>query len=87
MKLYIWNKTKFSKAKMDSGMERKIKLLREMLNDKNPAALIQGDGGMTCETLPIAYRAIARAIVAGSAVFNHPHGITGGIQALRGVLF
>ena len=64
-------------------MTSKISKIREMLDDANPSALIQVDGGMNQETLPIAYQAGARAFVAGNAVFNHPLGIKNGMNELR----
>lgn len=44
---------------------------------------IEVDGGVSADTLPLAYQAGARVFVAASAVFRHPDGIAAGMQALR----
>ncbi len=61
----------------------KVSEVKDMLESRNPGALIQVDGGMSEETLPLVYRAGARAYVAATAIFKHPQGIQAGVQALR----
>ena len=61
----------------------KITYLREILDQTNPSAEIEVDGGITAETLPEAFAAGAQVFVAGSSIFNHPQGITAGVHALR----
>ena len=61
----------------------KLTTLRQALEQVNPQALLQIDGGINAETLPLALKAGAQVFVAASAVFRHPLGIAGGIQALR----
>ncbi len=64
----------------------KIAEVRRMLDQVNPAAMIEVDGGITEETIQSVYSAGARAIVAATAVFKHPGGISAGLQALRSVV-
>jgi len=61
----------------------KIREIREKLDDLNPDAYIQVDGGISAATLPQVIEAGAQVFVAGNAIFNHPDGIRGGILALR----
>lgn len=60
----------------------KITTIRQMLDDVNPDADVEVDGGIDKDTLPQAKAAGANVFVAGSAVFNHSEGIAAGIQAL-----
>lgn len=63
------------------GSNEKIAALHTLLQQHGSQAVIQVDGGITPRTLPGAYGAGARSIVAGSAVFA---GETGpGVMALR----
>lgn len=64
----------------------KVARLRGMLDRLNPQALLEIDGGINAETLPKALQAGAQVFVAASAIFNHPQGISGGIQALRAAI-
>lgn len=52
------------------GSDEKIAAARALLQERGSAAVIQVDGGITPCTLPGAYTAGARSIVAGSAVFG-----------------
>jgi ribulose-phosphate 3-epimerase len=61
----------------------KVAAVKSMLESQRSNALIEVDGGMTEETLPAVYRAGARVIVAATAIFKHPQGISAGVQALR----
>ncbi len=61
----------------------KIAQVRKMIADRKLETLIQVDGGITHETLPLTYRAGARVFVAATAIFKNPEGIAAGIQALR----
>jgi ribulose-phosphate 3-epimerase len=61
----------------------KIKKVRGWMDEINPDALLQVDGGINTETLPLTYQAGARAFVSATAIFKHPGGIAAGIQALR----
>jgi ribulose-phosphate 3-epimerase len=61
----------------------KIADIEKMLRSRQSQAVIQVDGGITAETLPLVYRAGARVIVAATAIFKHPDGISSAVQALR----
>lgn len=52
------------------GSNEKIAAARTLLQEQGSTAVIQVDGGITPATLPGAYTAGARSIVAGSAVFG-----------------
>ena len=52
------------------GSDEKIATACSMLQAQRSNAVIQVDGGITSSTLPSAYSAGARSIVAGSAVFH-----------------
>jgi len=64
----------------------KISRLRSALDDINPDARIEVDGGINPETIPAAVEAGADVLVAASAVFGHPQGIKAGIKAMRDAL-
>lgn len=64
----------------------KIRHLVELLSDKNPAALIEADGGISPKTLPQVYQAGVRVFVAGHGVFRHPSGIAAAVAELRNSL-
>jgi ribulose-phosphate 3-epimerase len=61
----------------------KIARVRKMIEDRHLNTLIQVDGGITHQTLPLTYQAGARVFVAATAIFKNPDGIAAGIQALR----
>jgi ribulose-phosphate 3-epimerase len=64
-------------------MVGKIAQIQQMIEEQQLNTLIQVDGGITAETLPMTYQAGARVFVAATAIFKHPGGIAAGIQALR----
>ncbi len=64
----------------------KIRQARQILDRAGSKADLQVDGGIDASTVLAAYEAGARNFVAGTAVFKHPKGISGGIQALKDVL-
>lgn len=61
----------------------KIREIRAMLTELASPAWLEVDGGVSASTLPLLLAAGAEAFVAGSAVFSHPGGIRGGINALK----
>ncbi len=63
------------------GSNEKIAAARALLQERGSAAVIQVDGGITPCTLPGAYTAGARSIVAGSAVFGGT--VQSGVACLR----
>lgn len=73
----------FPGQKFIPAMFDKIGEIRGLLNDANSAALIQVDGGMTLETIPLAYAAGARVFVVGNAIFRSPEGINVAVNAIR----
>lgn len=60
----------------------KIGQIRKMLDDINPDAMIEVDGGINPETIRKTYDQGARVFVAASAIFKHPQGIRAGIESL-----
>jgi ribulose-phosphate 3-epimerase len=64
----------------------KIAAIRQMLDDVNPEADVQVDGGIDPKTLPDVKNAGANVFVAGSAIFNHSGGIAAGVQSLKDAL-
>ena len=72
-------------AFLPSALE-KIDLVRWILDEHFSDAIIQIDGGISADTIKLAYEAGARSFVAGTAIFKHPGGITAGIAALRAAL-
>lgn len=61
----------------------KIAQIRRMMDLVKPEAVIAVDGGLSAETLPEVLQAGAQVIIAASAVFKHPQGISAGMEALR----
>ncbi len=61
----------------------RVARLARMIADTGSQAEIEVDGGIDASTTPEVVAAGARVLVAGTAVFGHPDGITGGIAALR----
>jgi ribulose-phosphate 3-epimerase len=60
----------------------KIRKVRRMLDEVNPHAMIQVDGGITVDTLPKTLDAGAQVFVAATAVFKHTEGISAGMSDL-----
>jgi ribulose-phosphate 3-epimerase len=61
----------------------KIERLRAMLAARKLTCDLEVDGGINAETAPLAVRAGANVLVAGSSVYGHPDGPGAGIAALR----
>jgi ribulose-phosphate 3-epimerase len=61
----------------------KISEIRRMLDESESRAMIQVDGGICANTLPLVYSAGARVIVSATCIFKYPGGIAAGVQALR----
>ncbi len=64
----------------------KIREIRRKLDQINPQALIQVDGGISSATIQQVIEAGAQVFVAGSAVFKHPDGPAAGVAALKAFL-
>jgi ribulose-phosphate 3-epimerase len=61
----------------------KIRRIKGLLDQINPEARLQIDGGITPQTAPWAAEAGAEVFVAGTSIFQHPEGIAAGLDALR----
>jgi ribulose-phosphate 3-epimerase len=73
----------FSGQEFIPEMASKIEEVQRMISNSGSKALIQVDGGITRNTLPLVYNAGARVVVAATAIFKHPDGIAAGIRHLR----
>jgi len=60
----------------------KIKQVKQMTRNLPASPLIQVDGGITAQTLPLAAEAGADVFVVGSAIFTNPAGIKKGVSDL-----
>jgi len=76
----------YSGQKFIPAVLPKVTELSQAIQRINPQTLLEIDGGMNIDTLPQARSAGAQVFVAANAIFNHPQGITAGIQALRGCI-
>lgn len=65
------------------GATQKIRRLREIMDRDGLTAEIEVDGGITVETAPLAVKAGADVLVAGSAVFNQKKSVAENIGDLR----
>ncbi len=61
----------------------KASAIKLLLNQVNPTAHLEIDGGINSETIPLAIEAGVNVFVAAHAIFDYPDGITAGIQQLR----
>jgi ribulose-phosphate 3-epimerase len=57
----------------------KLRRVRRLL----PELAIEVDGGIDADTAPLVVEAGATLLVAGTAIFQHPEGVEGGVRALR----
>jgi ribulose-phosphate 3-epimerase len=76
----------YSGQKFIPQMLPKIAEVRAMLDEINPEAIIEVDGGIDTETLPQVIAQGAQAFVAASAIFKYPDGIAAGLGALKAKL-
>ena len=65
------------------SQEEKIRLLSNIISERDLSINIEIDGGINESTIGQATKAGANVLVAGSAVFNHPDGPAEAIQNLR----
>ena len=65
---------------------RKIRSLRELLDQRNPDCDLEVDGGIESRTAPKVVDAGARVLVAGTSVFGHPGGPRAGVENLIQVI-
>lgn len=73
----------FSGQAFIPGVLAKISEINTMIRQADLTVPIQVDGGITADTLPLAYAHGASIFVAATAIFKHPAGIAAGINALR----
>lgn len=64
------------------GTLRKIRQLRQILDERNPACELEVDGGIDDSTIRGASDAGATIFVAGTSVFGHAKGATEGVRGL-----
>jgi ribulose-phosphate 3-epimerase len=69
-----------------ANMLGKIRRVRQTIDQVNPACELEVDGGIDAATAPLAVEAGARILVAGSAIFHDPEGVTAGLARLRNSL-
>ncbi|MEW6180053.1 MAG: ribulose-phosphate 3-epimerase [Chloroflexota bacterium] len=62
---------------------QKINAIRKLLDQTNPAAILQVDGGINSENIISVADAGANCFVAATAIFKHPLGIAEGVRSLR----
>lgn len=61
----------------------KIGLVRKMIDAVKPGCDLEVDGGIDAETAPLAVKAGARVLVAGSSIFHDKKGIAAAMEQLR----
>jgi len=64
----------------------KVKRVRQMIDEVNPACDLELDGGIDPETAPLGVAAGANVLVAGTAVFGDRQGVRAAMSKLRGCL-
>lgn len=69
-----------------TGMADKIARLRQILDNRRCRAELEVDGGITAVTAPVAAKAGADVLVAGSAIFSSRQGIGAALKELRDAL-
>lgn len=63
-----------------------VRNARKLINDRNPECELCVDGGVRLDNLDELVREDIDAIVASSAIFKHPDGITAGVKAFRSAI-
>jgi ribulose-phosphate 3-epimerase len=76
----------FSGQKFIAEMIQKIELVRDLIDRNGYNVLIEVDGGINKDTVKRVVDAGADVIVAATAIFGHPQGITAGVNELREAL-
>lgn len=72
----------FSGQQFIPEMISKIRQIRTMIDAQTKPILLQVDGGISVNTLPLCYQAGADCFVASTAIFQHPEGIIQGVTQL-----
>ncbi|DAB40144.1 MAG TPA: ribulose-phosphate 3-epimerase [Sulfurovum sp. UBA12169] len=73
----------FGGQRFISSVIEKAKRLKKLIMQKNPACLIEVDGGVNDENVKLLEEAGVDVVVAGSFVYGHPEGIKEAIASLR----
>lgn len=73
----------FSGQEFIPGVLPKAREIRRRLDEANPDAIIEMDGGLNASNLPLAVGAGVEAVVAATSIFKHPGGIAAGVNELR----
>ncbi len=73
----------FSGQKFISQTMHKIRRIRERLDEVNPKAMIQVDGGITSDNIGEVAEAGAQVFVVATAIFKNPSGIFTAVKELR----
>lgn len=68
------------------NMVDRVKVLRKKLDEVNPNAHLEVDGGINSKTLLMMKSAGANAFVTGNAAFKNPQGTLFGVQELKNLL-
>ena len=63
-----------------------VRNARKLINERNPECELCVDGGVRLDNLDELVREDIDAIVASSAIFKHPDGITAGVKAFRSAI-
>ena len=66
-----------------SGTLSKIRQARQMINDLQPACMLEVDGGINTQTAPRVVAAGADVLVAGEAIFAHEEGVGAAMRRMR----
>jgi len=64
----------------------RIRRLRRLIEEHNPACELEVDGGIDLETAPTAVSAGANVLVVGTGIFGHPEGPTAATTKLRSLV-
>jgi ribulose-phosphate 3-epimerase len=64
----------------------KIRRVRQMIEQTNPACELELDGGIDAATAPLGIAAGANVLVAGSAIFNSDDGVIAAMKRLRAAI-
>jgi ribulose-phosphate 3-epimerase len=75
----------FGGQKYIQTMESKIAQVRKMISDANldDKVNVEVDGGISVDTVGGAAKSGANVLVAGSALFKDPKGLTNAVQQIR----
>ncbi len=73
----------FGGQKFISSVLERAKRLKQLIEKRNPACLIEVDGGVNDGNIKMLEEAGVDVVVAGSFVYAHPEGVNAAISALK----